>query len=939
MAMPLPQTTTSVRPDTGFAGASGLRGMAAGFMLLSLLVPRSQAQEDLTREQAALAEEQMLLHRQLHRLRETMVTLAQRLEAEGRVHAAELLRAGIKHVDHRRGDGQAHTLEEWMEITREDIRTGRTNNALQNQERILETLTSLLDILMDRQGLESLEDELDQLNKVQAALSQLADEERQLREQTNALQADSKNEAHKALETGLAEAIAEQRAILADSEDRLRKAGIFDLEALRQRLRDLLKAQAVSTEVFEQWDPAGQEQLQQLRTALEKARADRGSASRLHEATAALDRAAQDLEAGHAPTLLDEAAQRAAREASASSQKQAREIAEALQHVVDQAANAKSPAELRAAAQGAQQSLAAMKVLEGEADQQAQDSLEAARSVAEQLSQRESAAGKTAQRLASLLNPASRGESDPRGKLAEAFNALDQALAAQGLMAEALEAAQDEGAREARALGKEVRSAARQGPLPQADDLQAVLERAGRELEEGAQAARMEEPEAGRIASARGTQALEEALALLEAALAAARQATDSDETRALQERQAALAEQVEELQAQAGEGSLSQQAQAQAQEAMRKAQKAMQTAAEQLQAGQQAIQAQELQRTAIDELERAQRSVEGGVEPQTEEQKQRAMDLAAKQKQIKEQLLSLAQLNEERDSPLPQPDMGKASKSAGAAQESLSQGQLDQATRQEEQTEREIRDALEDLKEEEEQYQQLRQEELLFRVTEEVDAMLTLLAEQQRATKEIHTARAGRTRISRSDRVQLRNVGREFESIGQRATKVREAIENEGVYVFAEVVRNVETDLARIARDMGENGGYQSGERVQAVQADVHRNLTWLQEALKKELSERQEGPPGGSGPQPPPPLVPDVAELKLLRMMEVEVLAKIQQQLTLHPELSGPTEDIDPLVLEDISRLAYQHNRVSELFTLFRKRLEIPGPPESKSTESGDE
>ena len=73
----------------------------------------------------------------------------------------------------------------------------------------------------------------------------------------------------------------------------------------------------------------------------------------------------------------------------------------------------------------------------------------------------------------------------------------------------------------------------------------------------------------------------------------------------------------------------------------------------------------------------------------------------------------------------------------------------------------------------------------------------------------------------------------------------------------------------------------------------------------------------------------MPDVAELKLLRMMEVEVLAKLEQQLQLHPELAGPTEDLDPLLLEDISRLAYQHNRISELFTLFRERLEIPAPP----------
>ncbi|MDP6385748.1 MAG: hypothetical protein QGI93_06085, partial [Planctomycetota bacterium] len=320
-------------------------------------------------------------------------------------------------------------------------------------------------------------------------------------------------------------------------------------------------------------------------------------------------------------------------------------------------------------------------------------------------------------------------------------------------------------------------------------------------------------------------------------------------------------------------------------------------------------------------------------IEPQTPEQEERAQEQAERQEAIKEMLLELAKLNEERNSPLPQPNLEKAASSASEASESLEEGDLSQAQQQEEQTEQQIREALDDLEEEEQQYQRLRQEELLFRVAEEVQAMLEMLEEQMRATQEIDASREGRTRVSRSDRVRLRNTSREFEAIAQRASQVRGAIAKEGVAVFAEIVRNVEADLVRIARDMGEGGGYQSGERIQALQEDVHRNLIWLKDALEKELGDRQQEqeppPPGGSGPQPPPPLVPDVAELKLLRMMEVEVIAKLKQQLQLHPELAGPTEDLDPLLLEDISRLAYQHNRISELFTLFRERLEIPAPP----------
>ena len=60
----------------------------------------------------------------------------------------------------------------------------------------------------------------------------------------------------------------------------------------------------------------------------------------------------------------------------------------------------------------------------------------------------------------------------------------------------------------------------------------------------------------------------------------------------------------------------------------------------------------------------------------------------------------------------------------------------------------------------------------------------------------------------------------------------------------------------------------------------------------------------------------MPDVAELKLLRRMEVDVLERLEQFLVLHPELSDASKEPDPLTLEDIQRLAYYHKRIAELF-----------------------
>jgi uncharacterized protein (DUF58 family) len=65
----------------------------------------------------------------------------------------------------------------------------------------------------------------------------------------------------------------------------------------------------------------------------------------------------------------------------------------------------------------------------------------------------------------------------------------------------------------------------------------------------------------------------------------------------------------------------------------------------------------------------------------------------------------------------------------------------------------------------------------------------------------------------------------------------------------------------------------------------------------------------------------------LKLLRRIEVDVLQRIDQMLLLHPELSEG--DVDQLLLEDLSRLAYRHQRLTELFQGFRKRIGIEDAP----------
>lgn len=108
-----------------------------------------------------------------------------------------------------------------------------------------------------------------------------------------------------------------------------------------------------------------------------------------------------------------------------------------------------------------------------------------------------------------------------------------------------------------------------------------------------------------------------------------------------------------------------------------------------------------------------------------------------------------------------------------------------------------------------------------------------------------------------------------------------------------------------------------------------------WLAEALAQEKERRrqenEQQSPGGNNQRPQNKLVPDVAELKLLRRMEVDVLDAIDQLRVLYPELAEGKVP-DDLLFEDISRLAVRHQKTTELFAQFRRRLNIPDPEVKK-------
>ncbi|MAF66294.1 MAG: hypothetical protein CMJ84_11640 [Planctomycetes bacterium] len=920
----------------------GPRLASALALALALTAPLAlpQDQGGPSREQAALGEEQSLLLRKLGRLRGSMEHLAERFDAEGRAHAAGLLRDGLSHVDERALGGEHRTLEELMTTSLEDISGGQSVSAIRGQEETIRSLERLLAILMDRPDLDQLERKLEELHELQARLTQLADAEQTLADDTEVLRRDSSNAAQNRLAEGIQHALAGQRGLLAENEKGARESGALRLEELEHELARLREDQQEDLERLAAWEPERRGLLTELARELELARGDAARAERLEEAAEQLGRsAAAAAEGGRqradAAAELERAAERGERAARASEDESARRTAEALRAALEAIHGEGDGAEVAEALEQTARELAAAGARQRSA---ARERTERAADELERNGGRNAEAA-LARAAAAALDERNGAEADAD----EALRRLRRGLEELALTDQRLAASQERNSQRARELATGLAQLP-QGGTSAGERAGAALDQAARAMGEAAGAAAAKGDDEAEEAARRAEQALARAQAAVRDAREGTRDGegtdTSGDEGEdTLARRQEELAREVDRLESEIEQASMGPAGEAAVREALERAGEAMRRASGEL-SGQRSSAAARSQREAIESLGEAAREADEGVVPKNEAERERAAELAQRQEEIAKRLFEFMQRYEERGEQAPPlPSMQAAQESAGQAHEALEQGELGEAQDAEAQAEQEIREAIEQLEDEEEQYQRLRDEELLFRITEEVEALSESHAELMEQTEEADAGRAGDPRPTRSLKLRLRKLAREEQALANRAGGMREAIEEEESLVFAELLGRIESDLVRIARDMGEVGGYRSDERVQLAQSEVARSLRWLGEALAEEKERRAQQQQQQQQQQSANRLVPDVAELKLLRRMEVEVLDSIDELLELYPQLAeSDPQDLDPLLLEDILRLAHRHERTSGLFGRFRARLGLPDPDEKVDTESSE-
>ena len=283
-------------------------------------------------------------------------------------------------------------------------------------------------------------------------------------------------------------------------------------------------------------------------------------------------------------------------------------------------------------------------------------------------------------------------------------------------------------------------------------------------------------------------------------------------------------------------------------------------------------------------------------------------------------------------------PSQGKPSQGKPSEGQQQDQPPQDTPVREElERARREMEEAIEKLKKEahndasKNQDQAIRE---LEKAKEKLEEILRQLREEERdkmlAALEARFQKMLQMQLSiNNDTVQLDKVpseerasrhtaksiqlSRQEEEVALEATKALTLLREEGTAVaFPEAVEQMRDDMKLVATRLER---FEVGELTQVVERDIVEALKEMIEALQKEMdkAKKKDQPPG----QPPPPgeppdpqLVETLAELKMLRSLQL----RVNGRTTRLGRLVDGEQAVDPDVVNQLQRLSDRQARIQK-------------------------
>jgi hypothetical protein len=229
------------------------------------------------------------------------------------------------------------------------------------------------------------------------------------------------------------------------------------------------------------------------------------------------------------------------------------------------------------------------------------------------------------------------------------------------------------------------------------------------------------------------------------------------------------------------------------------------------------------------------------------------------------------------------------------------------------------IKELQEAIKELEKRLKQLREEEAMRQLAgleARCNKMLQLQTAVYEATKGIDAGiqKAGGTKATADIQKAQAQADREREIVVE-ADKTLDLLKAEGSAVaFAGVLQEVRVDMAGVQQRLT---GADVGAVTQEIEANIIALLKEMAAALKKQQQEmqqqQQQQQQSPSGPQPNQALVAKIAELKLIKSLQMQVNSRTK----LHGAKAPGEQTADPQTAADLKALAARQVKIQEMLT----------------------
>lgn len=262
-------------------------------------------------------------------------------------------------------------------------------------------------------------------------------------------------------------------------------------------------------------------------------------------------------------------------------------------------------------------------------------------------------------------------------------------------------------------------------------------------------------------------------------------------------------------------------------------------------------------------------------------------------------------------------PNVENAQQQMGRAADNLEKSQSGEAGESQQNAIDQLNEAMKQLEEYLKQLRREQQEEILRALEDRFREMLARQLRVNGGTTALD--KTGVANWQRPDELQATALAQEERDLNGEASKALHILREEGTtVVFPEIVEQLATDL----NDAGDRlAARDVGAGTQQLQADIVETLEQLIAAVKQMRQQMASGAgnPGGSGQQQTPPLLPDSAELKLLR----ECQKRVNRRTEAFNRDAGATGDLTPAQRGEIERIGDRQKQIADLAREMNERV----------------